>query len=80
MKTAIRRWGNSLALRIPQAYTAETALVDGSKVDLIVKRGTLVITPQRKKKYRLTDLVRGIKPAQLHHEQFMDKPTGKEIW
>jgi antitoxin MazE len=80
MKTAIRQWGNSLALRIPRAFTVETALVEGTTVDLAVRRGTLVITPQRRKKYRVADLVGGIKPANLHREQLTDAPAGKEIW
>ncbi len=80
MKTEICRWGNSLALRIPQAFAVETALLEGSAVDLAVQRGRLVITPPRRKKYRLADLVKDIKPAQLHREQFTDNAAGKEFW
>jgi len=80
MKTEIQKWGNSLALRIPQAFAAETALAEGSAVDLAVRRGQLVVTPQRRKKYRLADLVKGIKPSQLHSEQFTGAAAGKEIW
>ena len=80
MKTEIRRWGNSLALRIPQAFAAETSLLEGSVVDLALHRGRLVITPPRRKKYRLADLLRGIKPGRRHGEQFTGDAVGKEFW
>ena len=80
MKTEIRRWGNSLALRIPRAFAAETALLEGSAVDLSVRRGRLVVAPERRKKYHLADLLRDLKPAQLPGEQFTDDAVGKEIW
>lgn len=34
MKTKIRKWGNSLALRIPKAFAAETRLKPGSDIEL----------------------------------------------
>ncbi len=80
MKTAIRQWGNSLALRIPRAFTLETELVEGTTVDMVIKHGALLITPQRRKKYRLNNLVRGIKPTNVHREQFIAEPAGREIW
>ncbi len=80
MKTAIRRWGNSLALRIPHAYAVEASLEEGSAINLVIERGRLVATPRKKKKYRLADLLGGMKEAQLHPEQWRDQPAGKEIW
>jgi antitoxin component of MazEF toxin-antitoxin module len=49
-------------------------------VDLTVQHGRLVITPPRRKKYRLADLLRATKPSQSHGEQFTDSARGKEIW
>ena len=79
MRTAVQRWGNSLALRIPRAFAEETRLSAGTAIDLAVNRGRLVVTLM-KKKYRLADLVKDIKPAQLHREQFTDGSIGKEFW
>ncbi len=76
---AIQKWGNSLALRIPRAFAKETSLAEGTAIDLAVSRGRLVVTP-RKRKYQLAELLKDIKPSQLHDEQFTDAAVGKEIW
>jgi len=36
MKTAVQRWGNSLAVRIPRAFAQETRLGSATEVDLQV--------------------------------------------
>ena len=43
MRARIRRWGNSLALRIPKAFAEEASLEDESVVDLKVVNGKLVV-------------------------------------
>ena len=43
MRARIRRWGNSLALRIPKAFAEEAFLRDESVVDLKVVNGKLVV-------------------------------------
>ena len=52
MKTAVQRWGNSLAVRIPRAFAQQTRLGSGTEVDLELKSGTLVISPVRKRRYK----------------------------
>lgn len=60
MKTAIQRWGNSLALRIPRTYAAETRISEGSEVELTLKAGTLLVRPIVRKRHSLTDLLKRI--------------------
>ena len=81
MKTAIQRWGNSLALRIPRTYAAETRISEGSEVELTLKSGTLVVRPvARKKRHSLTDLLKRITPENRHGSVETGEATGQESW
>jgi antitoxin MazE len=57
VKIAVQSWGNSLAICIPRAFAQEIRLGKGTEVDLQLKEGTLVISRERKKRYRLSDLL-----------------------
>ncbi|HZR99621.1 MAG TPA: AbrB/MazE/SpoVT family DNA-binding domain-containing protein [Chloroflexota bacterium] len=67
MQTHIRKWGNSLALRIPHAFAQEAQLEEGTPVELVLSDGQLVVRPLRRP-YRLADLVAGITPENRHEE------------
>ena len=45
METTIKKWGNSLALRIPKALAKEAGLHYGLSVELSLLDGKLVIAP-----------------------------------
>jgi len=36
MRVRIKKWGNSLALRIPKPFAEETAVTEGAVVDLSI--------------------------------------------
>ena len=80
MKTAIQRWGNSLALRIPRAYAAETRISEGSDVELTLKSGTLIIRPLTRKRHSLTDLIKRITRTNQHSAVDTGKAVGQESW
>ena len=80
MRTAVQRWGNSLALRIPRAYAAETRIVEGSEVDLTMKAGGLLVRPIVRKQHSLADLVKRIKPANRHDSISTGDAVGQEAW
>lgn len=80
MKTAVQRWGNSLALRIPRAYAAETRISEGSEVELTLKSGALVVRAVRRKRYSLPDLLKGITPANRHDSITTGAAVGREVW
>lgn len=80
MKTAVQRWGNSLALRIPRASAAETRMAEGSEVDLTLKAGALVVRPVRRKRHSLADLVKRITPANSHDSISTGPAVGREVW
>jgi antitoxin MazE len=80
MKTAIQRWGNSLALRIPRTYATETRISEGSEVELTLKSGTLVVRPVARKRHSLTDLLKRITPTNRHDPIETGPAVGQETW
>ena len=75
MMARIRKWGNSLGLRIPKALAEEARVGDGSAVDLRVQGGRLVATPVR---YGLEALLERITPENAHGEEDAGPPRGRE--
>ncbi len=80
MKTTIKRWGNSLALRIPKAFAEETHVKDGTPVVLSLSDGSLVMRPARHSKASLKALLSAIDASHLNLAGFDDSARGNEIW
>ncbi len=80
MRTAVQRWGNSLALRIPRAYAAETKISEGSEVELTLKSGALVVRPVVRKRHALADLLKRVSAANRHEAIGTGHAVGKEVW
>ena len=80
MKTAVQRWGNSLALRIPRAFATETRISEGSKVELSLKSGALVVRPIQRNRHSLAALLKRVTPANRHESMSTGYPVGQEVW
>ena len=80
MATIVAKWGNSLAVRIPQNLAKEIHLTEGTEIDLGVVDGTLVIKPRTRKRYSLDELLEGITPENLHGEINSGIAVGNEVW
>ena len=80
METRIQKWGNSLALRIPQAFAAEVGLSQDSPVELTLEAGRLVVKPIPASRIKLEDLLAGITADNLHSEVETGDPLGNETW
>ncbi|WP_414549954.1 AbrB/MazE/SpoVT family DNA-binding domain-containing protein [Anabaena sp. CCY 0017] len=80
MVANIAKWGNSLAVRIPQNLAKEIHLTEGSEVDLSVVDGNLVIKLKKPKRYSLDDLIQEITPDNLHAEVDSGVAVGNEAW
>ena len=76
----VAKWGNSLAVRIPQHLAKEIGLSDGVEVEIIAIDGNLTIKPKRQKQYSLDELVAGITPTNCHGEIDMGMSVGEEVW
>ncbi len=80
MHTKILKWGNSLGLRIPKAFAEETGVGAGSEVDLTIENGDLVVSPSRKRKYSLDDLVERVSAKNRHDGIDTGNAVGREVW
>jgi antitoxin MazE len=80
MQTKIKKWGNSLALRIPKSFALDVNLEQNKLVDISIEKNSIIITPIGKKEYSLEKLLKGISKNNLHGEFDTGAAVGKEIW
>jgi antitoxin MazE len=80
MKSAVRKWGNSLAVRIPRSFAEETHLSNGTVIDLQITTNAIVIRRSVAKKPNLKALLARIRPSNRHAETPWGKPVGQEVW
>jgi antitoxin MazE len=76
----VAKWGNSLAIRIPQHLAREIGLSDGAEVEIVAIDGNLTIKPRRQKQYSLEELIAGITPTNRHGEINTGRSVGEEVW
>lgn len=79
-ETTLSKWGNSLAVRIPQALAAQAGLVEGDCVALAVDATRGIVVRSARRKYELSELVSKITPTNRHGETDWGQPQGKESW
>jgi antitoxin MazE len=82
MKTTvqIKKWGNSLAIRIPSRVARDLGLQDNSHVQITTDGDTATIKREVDAPMSLEDLVKGITPENVHSEMDWGAPVGKEVW
>jgi len=80
MQTKIKKWGNSLALRIPKSFALNAKLRQNELVDISIDKEKIIITPIGEKEYSLDELLEGVSADNLHGEFDTGVPVGKEIW
>ena len=78
MKTVVKKWGNSLGIRIPNHIARELSLKDGSFVDINDNGKAVIIEPIKRNK--LSEMISKINEQNIHKEIKTGKPVGKEIW
>ncbi|HEY4640705.1 MAG TPA: AbrB/MazE/SpoVT family DNA-binding domain-containing protein [Thermoanaerobaculia bacterium] len=80
MKTKVQKWGNSLALRIPRPFAEEVNLRENSAVDVVVRKGKLIVVPVPDRDLTLDSLVDQITDSNRHREVGTGESVGNEIW
>ena len=68
MVVQFAKWGNSVALRIPNAYAKEIHATPGADVDVSVADGKLIVAPVESPVYDLAELVAQISDENRHGE------------
>ncbi|BAZ79038.1 MAG: AbrB/MazE/SpoVT family DNA-binding domain-containing protein [Sphaerospermopsis kisseleviana] len=80
MTTIVAKWGNSLAIRIPKSIAEQVQLTEGVAINLTLEGNSIVITPQKRKKYTLDELLEGMTPDKFHPEFETGNAVGNEDW
>lgn len=81
MKLTFKRWGNSLAVRVPNQMTKELGIMDGSRADVRQEGNCLVLTVEKQQpSYTLDELLEKLTSENLHGEHPTGPTMGKEEW
>ncbi len=72
----VRKWGNSLGIRIPKVFAERLGLAEGTEVDFELWEGKLLV----KKVSTLETLLARVTPENLHQEVDTGRPQGREAW
>jgi len=78
MTVTLKKWGNSLAVRIPKDVARSLKVESDSLMELELQEGVLTLRPKRGN--RLEALVSQIDEKNLHEEIETDGPVGNEAW
>lgn len=78
MKATVRKWGNSLAVRIPKAILEELSIGEKTEMEMVTRDGLLILEP--KHRYQLKEMLNGITDENLHGEVDTGTRTGIEEW
>jgi len=78
MEAVIKKWGNSLGIRIPNHIARKLSLKDGSCVDINDVGKEIIIKPIQRNK--LSELLSKVSEQNIHKEIETGDPVGKEIW
>ncbi|MBR6422168.1 AbrB/MazE/SpoVT family DNA-binding domain-containing protein [bacterium] len=77
MQVVVQKWGNSLGFRIPSIWAKDNDVQNGSKVEVIVEKGRMVIIPKKKS---LDDMLALVTDENIHSEISTGCAVGKEEW
>lgn len=78
MAIIVKKWGNSLGIRLPKKIAKLLHIDSGTEVDVSVRDKEIII---KMNKSELDTLIDKIKPSNLHTEIWDDdNPKGNEIW
>jgi antitoxin MazE len=78
MEAIVKKWGNSLGIRIPNLIVRELSLKDGSFVDIKDKGNEIII--KLKEKNKLLETLDKINEKNIHGEVEINGPIGNEAW
>jgi len=78
MEAVVKKWGNSLGIRIPNLIARELSLKDGSFVTITDRGQEIVIKPIQKN--NLFEMLSQINEKNIHKEIKTTGPVGNEVW
>lgn len=78
MTVTIRKWGNSLGVRIPKSVAAAAGIGEGAQVEIAARQGKVILNPVEVPS--LAELLSQMKPDSRPELVDWGKPVGKEVW
>ena len=79
MQVTMRKWDNSIGVRIPAGILTELNLSAEKKVDVRAEAGRIIIEPIIDSQETLEQLLGQITPDNVHSEIDFGQPVGKEL-
>ena len=79
MQVTMRKWGNSIGVRIPAVILTELNLSAEKKVDVRAEAGRIIIEPIIDSQETLEQLLGQITPDNVHSEIDFGESVGKEL-
>lgn len=76
----VRKWDNSLAVRLPKSITDDLSLTDASQIVIISNGKTAVIAPLSDNQLLVDELVARINPINSRALEDWGKSVGRELW
>lgn len=80
MNQTVRKWGNSLAVRIPARLSAELGLRENDRMELLRDGDELRLVKVEIDDPTLEELLAGVTPENIHPETDWGPDVGKEVW
>ena len=78
-QSKVKKWGNSLGIRISKSMADEVNITENTIINLSVNNNSIILTPAPKNN-NLEDLLSRITPDNTHSEIDFGDKVGKEIW
>ena len=80
MEAVLRRWGNSVAVRLPSTLVKSCQLKEDAKLVITEEEGKIVLTPKtHQPHYTLKSLLAQMTPANTHDAIDFGEPVGREL-
>jgi antitoxin MazE len=80
MRTLVKKWGNSAAVRIPASVMEAASLGVDQAVDIREEAGRIVIEPIAGDSYDLNALLAQMRPETFPEDLDFGPPRGREVW
>jgi antitoxin MazE len=80
MQARVQKWGNSLAIRIPKSFAAQSHIDQNSVIEMSVENGRIILLPVAQPKVTLAQLLEGVTQENLHQEVETGASVGQEVW
>lgn len=78
MKTSVKKWGNSMAVRIPALMAKDLHIRDGSILEVLVDSGNIILKPEKRNRVNLKKMLLKVNSSNIHGEVNAGKSVGRE--